>query len=100
MTDFGNDLIEAMEEAAAYVQGDPGKTTTRKVVVPDDVDVLAIRQQFRLSRARFCQRFGLDARAVQDWEQHRRRPDRNARILPCTIARHPEAVEDVVSTAA
>jgi hypothetical protein len=33
MTDFGDGLIEAMQEAAAYVRGDIGETTTTTVDV-------------------------------------------------------------------
>ena len=33
MNDFGNDLIEAMREAAVYVRGDIGETATTTVDV-------------------------------------------------------------------
>jgi len=95
MSNLGDDLIEAMQEAAAYMQGEPGKTVTHTIDVPD-VDVGAIRRTMHLSRVRFANRFGLDARAVQDWEQGRRRPDRSARVLLRVIEKHPEAVEDAL----
>ena len=41
----------------------------------------------------FADRFGLDVRAVQDWEQGRRVPDRAACVLLTVIDRDPEAVE-------
>ena len=40
----------------------------------------------------FADRFGLDARALQDWEQGRRVPDRAARVLLIVIDSDPEAV--------
>lgn len=46
----------------------------------------------KLSRQKFADRFGLDARAVQDWEQGRRVPNRAARVLLTVIDRDPEAV--------
>jgi putative transcriptional regulator len=46
----------------------------------------------KLSRQRFADRFGLDVRAVQEWEQGRRVPDRAARVLLTVIGRDPEAV--------
>lgn len=64
MSNLGDDLIEAMQEAAAYMEGDPGKTVTSTVDVPD-VDVAAIRRTMKLSRIKFANRFGLDARAVR-----------------------------------
>ena len=48
-------------------------------------------------RQKFADRFGLDARAVQDWEQGRRVPDRAARVLLTVIDRDPEAVVRVLS---
>ena len=36
--------------------------------------------------------FGFAIDAVQDWEQHRRTPDRTARILLKAIEREPDAV--------
>ena len=97
MSDFDDDLIEAMQEAAAYMEGAKGKTSTHTVTVPD-IDVGALRKAMRLSRVTFANRFGLDARAVQDWEQGRRRPDRSARVLLKVIEKHPDAVEDALKS--
>ena len=54
--------------------------------------VVALRQRLKLSRQKFADRFGLDARAVQEWEQGRRVPDRAARVLLTVIDRDPESV--------
>ena len=43
-------------------------------------------------RQKFADRFGLDARALQDWEQGRRVPDRAARDLLTVIDSDPGAV--------
>ncbi len=40
------------------------------------VDVVAVRAHTGLSQRAFAERFGLDLRAVQDWEQGRRKPTR------------------------
>ncbi len=53
---------------------------------------LALRKRMKLSRQRFADTFGLDVRAVQEWEQGRRVPDRAARVLLTVIDRDPEAV--------
>jgi putative transcriptional regulator len=58
--------------------------------------VVAVRKALKLSRPKFAERFGLDARAIQDWEQGRRKPDRAARVLIGVIARRPAIVQDVV----
>ena len=67
--------------------------------IPDDVDVEAIRNNMGLTRAAFCRRFGLDVRAVQDWEQKRRRPDRAARAYLTVIAKNPAAIDAALHTA-
>ena len=54
--------------------------------------IVELRKRMKLSRQKFADRFGLDARAVQDWEQGRRVPDRAARVLLTVIDRDPEAV--------
>ena len=92
MSNLGDELVEAMREAVAFVHGDVGKTKTHVVDVPS-VDVAAVRRQTGLSRPKFAARFGLDPRAVQDWEQGRRRPDRAARVLLRIIEQNPEVVE-------
>lgn len=71
-----------------------GKWTCPCRIVDDPAAerILALRQRMRLSRKKFADRFGLDARAVQDWEQGRRVPDRAARVLLTVIERDPEAV--------
>ena len=51
----------------------------------------------KLSRQKFADRFGLYARAVQEWEQGSRVPDRAARVLLTVIDRDPEAVVRVLS---
>ena len=54
--------------------------------------VVAIRKRLKLSRERFPDRFGLDVRTVQEWEQGRRVPDRTARVLLTVIDHDPESV--------
>ena len=54
--------------------------------------ILALRKRLKLSGQKFADRFGLDARALQDWEQGRRFPDRAARVLLTVIDRDPKAV--------
>lgn len=65
--------------------------------VPAAIDVRAVRDRLGLTQLEFAARFGLDLDVVQNWEQGRTRPDRNARILLRVIATAPEAVEDALS---
>jgi putative transcriptional regulator len=84
-------LVAALDEVIAHERGEVA-LREYEVVVPDAVDVARLRARLGLSQARFARAFGLDVNAVQAWEQHRRRPDRTARILLAVIAREPDAV--------
>ena len=59
---------------------------------PSAERIRALRQGMQLSRQEFADRFGLDFRTLQDWEQGRRVPDRAARVLLSVIEREPGAV--------
>jgi len=92
------ELIEAMREAAAIAQGriKPARVTTFKQSVA--LEIRKIRLATGLSRTEFARRYALDARALQDWEQGRRRPDRAARAYLTVIARRPKAVEEALAS--
>ena len=66
-------------------------------------EIRALRLEQQLSRAEFARRYGLDMRALQDWEQGRRTPDRAARMLFRLIRMAPDqvaqaALEEATST--
>ena len=90
-TEMGREVEAALEEVLAHVRGE---TELPCSIVDDPAAdrIVALRKRMRLSRQSFADRFGLDARAVQDWEQGRRVPDRAARVLLTVIDREPEAV--------
>ena len=90
-TDLGRELEAALAEALAHVRGE-AVLPSRIVDDPAAGHIVALRKRMKLSRQKFADRFGLDARAVQDWEQGRRIPDRAARVLLTVIDRDPEAV--------
>lgn len=96
---LGQELIEAMEEAVAYSKGELKLKERVVKVAPKLVDVASIRRCLGLSQRDFANRYGFSVRALQDWEQNRRMPDRSARILLKIIERRPEAVEEVLETA-
>ena len=90
MSKLGKRLIKAAKEVHGIVSGEI--TSGFVVHVPDDVDVKALRKKLKCSQSEFSRRFGFAIDALQDWEQHRRTPDRTARILLTVIAREPDAV--------
>ena len=52
-----------------------------------------------LSQAQFATKFGFPPATLRNWEQGRARPDAPTRVLLAVIAKHPEAVEDVLRKA-
>ncbi len=95
MSKVGTRLIKAAKEARAIVRGE--MTDGFVAHVPDEVDVKALRKRLKCSQAEFSRRFGFAIDAVQDWEQHRRTPDRTARIFLTVIAREPKAVRSALA---
>ncbi|MCY4560545.1 MAG: transcriptional regulator [Chloroflexi bacterium] len=90
-TGLGGEIETALGEAFAHVRGET-ELPCRIVDYPAAGRIVALRKRFRLSRRKFADRFGLDVRALQEWEQGRRVPDRAARVLLTVIDRDPEAV--------
>src|SRR3712207_5279726 len=96
---LGQELIEAMEEVVAYNKGARQLKERVVKVAPESVDVAAIRHRLGLSQRDFANRYGFSVRAVQDWEQNRRTPERSARILLKVIENRPDVVEKVLESA-
>ena len=95
-TQMGREIETALGEVLAHVRGEVD-LPCRIIDDPAAEHILAIRKRMKLSRQKFADRFGLDARAVQDWEQGRRVPDRAARVLLTVIDRDPEAIVRALS---
>lgn len=94
-----DELMESMREAVAIARGELKPAREHRFVLHAlDVDVRAVRAATGLGRAEFARRFALDPRALQDWEQGRRRPDRAARAYLTVIAHRPDAVEEALAS--
>ena len=53
---------------------------------------IPLRKRMKLSRNKFSDRFGLDARSMQDWEWGCLVPDQAACVLLTAVDRDPAAV--------
>ncbi len=89
MSKAGESILRGAREALAYAKGERAGFVAH---VPDTLDVKAIRARLGLSQADFATRFGFEVRAVENWEQGRRQPERPARAFLRVIEREPEAV--------
>jgi len=91
-------FIQGLKEAIAWTGG---KNDGARVTLADvpAVDVRKVRLRMRLSHAQFAAKFGFPPATLRNWEQGRSRPDTPTRVLLAAIAKHPEAVEDVLQKA-
>lgn len=54
--------------------------------------IVALRKRLESSRRKFADRFGLDVRALQEWEQGRRVADCAARVVLTVIDHDPDSI--------
>jgi putative transcriptional regulator len=85
---FGADLIEGMKLVAAHQRGE----IELEQVLPEPIDVKAIRKRVKMSQAEFSRAYGISKRALQEWEQGGRQPDSAARAYLTVIAKEPAIV--------
>jgi putative transcriptional regulator len=87
-----------LKEAIAWTKGENDNVRVTLVHVPE-VDVRRVRLKMGLSQAQFATKFGFPPATLRNWEQGRSHPDAPTRVLLAVIAKHPEAVEDVLRKA-
>lgn len=95
-TRLGLALEASAKEILAHVKGE-ANLPTRRVLLPDEVDVRRIRSQARMSQAEFARAFCINPRTLQEWEQGRRKPDATTRAYLAVIARNRKAVLDALT---
>jgi putative transcriptional regulator len=90
------ELLQSVREGGEILKG---QRKPSRVFHVDEPDVRAVRRGYRLSQSKFAALMGISAGTLRNWEQGRRKPEGSARILLRVVAKHPEAVLDVVRTA-
>ena len=94
----GESILQGLKEAIAWTKGENDNVRVTLVHVPE-VDVRKVRLKMGLSQAQFATKFGFPPATLRNWEQGRSHPDAPTRVLMAVIAKHPEAVEDVLRKA-
>ena len=85
------EIETALEEVLAHIRGEVA--LPRRIVGDPTADgIVALRKRLKLSRRRFADRFGLDMRVLQEWEQGRRFPDGAPRLQLTVIDHDPDSV--------
>ena len=97
-TKFGRMLVESANAIARHMRGEIELPTKAVRLVPD-VDVRAIRKAQGLTRGQFAERYGLQVRAIQEWEQGRRKPEPAVRAYMLVIKNQPAAVRKALEAA-
>lgn len=96
MSNFGEDLIAAMSEAAAHAQGVGKVARVHTIDVPD---VRAIREELGLSQQAFASAYRIPLATLKGWEQGRRQPDATASAYLSVIAGMPDAARELLRVA-
>jgi len=96
MSEFGKDLIAAMEEAAAHATGKGKVARVHTIAVPD---VRAIREELGLSQQAFASAYRIPLATLKGWEQGRRQPDATASAYLSVIAHLPREARDALRAA-
>lgn len=94
----GESIVQGLRQAIAWTRGEDDNVRVTLVQVPE-VDVREVRTKMGLSQAQFATKFGFPPATLRNWEQGRSRPDAPTRVLLAVIAKHPDAVEDVLRRA-
>ena len=84
--------VRQMKEIRAGQRKPSRVTRAEDLGTRDAVDVVALRNQFGLSQAKFAALLGISMGTLQNWEQGRRAPEGPARVLLRVAAAHPEAL--------
>ena len=94
----GSKILDGLKEALAHTQGNL-VATEHAIRVPDMIDVRAIRSALGLSQTEFALMFGFKLDTVRNWEQAKRVPNAQARVLLKIIDHDPDAVKKALAIA-
>ena len=89
---FGAGLIESLDEVRRHVRGE----ITLERIRPAPIDVAAIRKSVRMTQEKFASCYGINKRALQEWEQGRAEPDTGVLAYLNLIQKRPAIVEEIL----
>jgi putative transcriptional regulator len=89
-----NELLQSVREGGEILRGEREPSRSFHFEEPD---IRSLREKHGLSQTRFAALMGISVGTLRNWEQGRRKPEGSARVLLHVVARHPEAVFDVVN---
>ncbi len=92
-TDDFESMMRGLAEAKAFVEDG----AREGFVVHAPVDVKAVRAKTKLSQAKFAETYRVSVKALKEWEQGRRSPDRSTQTLLTIIDREPQVVAAILA---
>lgn len=95
--DDGQRIVEGLDEAIAWTQGDESAARLIQWRAPTSVDVKRIRAKLGMSQKEFAACFGLKLESLRNWEQDKRVPETTARVLLKLIDNDPEYVKKALA---
>jgi putative transcriptional regulator len=98
MSRIGDSLLRGARQALTHARGEKTKSKVHKVLIPQHIDVRAIRLKLHLSRQQFANRYGFSIRTLEKWEQGIREPEGAARAYLVVIDRNHKAVEKALDS--
>lgn len=99
MSKITESILRGAQEALKYAQGNKRGSKTHRVIIPDTIDVRAIREKLHMTRPQFADHFGFRIRTLEKWEQGVRRPEGSARAYLIVINDSPKIVESALRRA-
>jgi putative transcriptional regulator len=90
-----DELLESVREGGAILRGEQAASGEFYL---EDPNVRSLRESYGLSQPKFAALLGISVGTLRNWEQGRRKPEGSARVLLRIVAKHPDAVLDVVIT--
>ncbi len=93
MNEAFNEIKQGLLEAIEYSKGNNIGARTSQF---DDIDTKAIRKKLNLSQQEFSEKFFINLRTLQNWEQKLKTPTGASLVLLKVIDKNPMAVEQAL----
>lgn len=94
--DIAAEILEGLEDAAAYLDGRPNGARVTVVNIPDPIDVRALRQSVGITQAEFSARYGIPLETLRKWERGTRLPEVAAQQYLRVIQKNPSLIAEMV----
>lgn len=87
---FGNDLIESLNQAITHAKGQSKAARVHVIEIPD---VRSLRKRLNMSQQTFASTYRIPLATLKGWEQGRRQPDATAAAYLHVIEKMPRKTQ-------